>query len=147
MVGQQGGECGGGAGRITRAPPPPGELAPGGEGVGVVRTEEAVGLGGEVVEVVAGGGGLAGFSEASAGAVEHGVGMGLVEGVFGGAGEDFCVGAQGLGEVGVAFDGGPGGGQGVGGGARELVVPAGGEGIAGGALGAIVKTCGCRVVT
>ncbi|MGW1412255.1 hypothetical protein [Streptomyces sp. NPDC002403] len=60
-----------------------------------------------------GGHDLSGFAEAAAEAIQHHVRARPVEGVFGVAGEGGGVGAQGLGEIGVAFDRGPGGRQGV----------------------------------
>ncbi|MET9423351.1 hypothetical protein ABZY06_21910 [Streptomyces sp. NPDC006540] len=53
--------------------------------------------------------GLAGLAEAPTSAEAHGVGVGLVQGVFGVEGQYFGVGAHGPGEGGVAFNLGPGG--------------------------------------
>ncbi|WP_437064348.1 hypothetical protein [Streptomyces sp. enrichment culture] len=70
----------------------------------MVGAEAAVGGVGEALEVVDGDGDLAGFAEAAAEAVQHRMRARPVQGVFGVAGERVGVGAQGLSEVGVAFD-------------------------------------------
>jgi len=67
---------------------------------------------------------------------------GPTQSIFGVPDEGIGIGAQGLGEVGVAFVVGPGGEQGVGGGACGLVVLVGGVGVAGGALDELVDADG-----
>ncbi|MFE9181437.1 hypothetical protein ACFYN5_34960 [Streptomyces sp. NPDC007126] len=139
---QQFGEGGSGPRGIPRLSSPVGEMGPGGEGVGVVRAEVGRDAVGEVLVVVPGGGDLAGFAEAAAGAIQHRMRVGPVQHLFGVAGENGGVGAQGLRKGGVAFDLGPGGQQSVGGGAGELSVLVGSEDVSGGALDELVDTDG-----
>jgi hypothetical protein len=100
-----------------------------------------VGGAGHVLEVVDSRRQLARLAKAPADDKQHRVSAGgAVQSVSGGAGERVGVGAQGLGEGGVALDVRPGVGDGVGCGAGELVVLLCGEGVAGGALDELVDT-------
>ncbi|GGV53645.1 hypothetical protein [Streptomyces spectabilis] len=108
----------------------------------MVRTEVTAGGSGEALVVVTCGAYLAGLAEAGANAVQHLMGVWLVQGVSGTSGEGGRVGAQGLGEVGVAFVLRPGGQQGVGGDTRDLVMLVGGEGVPGGALDELMDADG-----
>ena len=84
-VGQHIGKAGGRTGRIPRPAPPAGEVVAGGKGVGVVGAKVVVDGGGQVLEIVAGDGGLAALAEAGAGPIQHPVCVGPVQGVFGAA--------------------------------------------------------------
>ncbi|MFF8597175.1 hypothetical protein ACF061_38425 [Streptomyces sp. NPDC015220] len=131
-----------GSRRIPCLPPPPGTAEPGGASVGAVGAETGHGAVSEALVVGPGGGDLAGFAEALAGAVQHRVSAGPVQRLFGVGDEGSRVGAQGLREGGVAFERGPGRGQGAGGGAGELGVLMGREGVAGGTLDELVDADG-----
>ncbi len=125
-VGQQFGERGGGPGRIPRRPPPPGEVVPGGQGLGVVGAQVLAGGGLQVLEIGAGGGDESGVAEAVSGVEENRVAVGLPQGVCGVGSQGGGVGAQNLAEGSVAFDLGPGLIQGVGAGTGRHVA-CGGE--------------------
>ncbi|GGN88665.1 hypothetical protein GCM10011579_082580 [Streptomyces albiflavescens] len=135
----------GGARCIPCPPPPVGQVVASGEGAGVPRTEAATGGGGKALAVVEGGGNLAGCIRAGVSAMhakQHLMGVRPVQGLLGLGGEGCGVGAQGLGQGGVAVDVGPGGEEGVRRSAGELVLLVGGEGVTGGALDELVDADG-----
>ncbi len=147
LVVQELGECPCRSGHIPRHSEPEGEVVPGGEGVGVVGAEVAAGGGDKTVDLIDGDRELTCCTSTVGRAEQNPMGAQikgvlLIQGVFGVLGEGLGVGAQYLSKGGVAFEFGPGGHDGVGGGASEMACLLVSERGAGGALNELVNANG-----